>query len=170
MIETSLILAGRFAIAALFLQAALMKLVNLDSAENAVARYGVVPELFVPTTARAVGLLEIAVAALALVGITTPGAGMLCAYAVLMVWVIYRDGRGVKCGCGGSDLFIDWWLVLRNLTLAAVAIASGSALSGSAPLAAVSTALLMAACVGTLYGALNQLHYAAQLTQGWRVP
>jgi uncharacterized membrane protein len=69
--------------------------------------------------------------ALVIVGLIVPASRMAAAWLALALLALYggaiavnllRGNRRIDCGCGGAGQGLSWFLVLRNLLLAALAI------------------------------------------------
>ena len=117
--------------ALLFGGAGLHKLRHHALAQQSIADYQLVPPALVPITGWLVSLLEIAIASGLLFATTrviaaTLGAALLCLYAIAMAINLYRGRRDLDCGCsfGGTRQSISELLVLRNVLLAVLLLAS----------------------------------------------
>lgn len=92
-----------------------------------VQRYEVLPRQFVRPVAQALVWAEFAVAASLALGFlpsigAAVAAGMLSAFAAVVVWNLGR-GRRFECGCGGTGgSEIGWGLICRDLLLVSVAV------------------------------------------------
>lgn len=86
------------------------------------------PSLFTPVS-RCLPLFEIALAAGLLAPFfrhmaATPGALLLCGYALAMAINLLRGRGDIDCGCNpGHEQHISWLLVIRNLLLAGASLA-----------------------------------------------
>lgn len=147
-------------VATLFAHAALAKFADAALFEQHLAAYGL-PYRLLPLATRLVPALEAAAALLLLTPWRVAGAllaaVLLLGYGALMALHLAR-GRSLDCGCGGEALPVSWPLVLRNLMLAALALAavvptSPRPMTGGDFLV-VAAALLLATL---LYAALHQL-------------
>lgn len=152
-------------LATLFAHAALAKLADRAAFEQHLAAYRV-PDAALPWAARMLPPAELLCAVLLL----SPGraagaalaAALLLAYAAGMAWQ-RGHGRAIDCGCGGAPLPLSWWLVARNLALAALAALAGADTLaqplGLAEFLVVAAAVLLATL---LHAALQQvLRHAA---------
>ena len=155
-------------IATLLAHAALAKLADRTLFQQHLAAYGV-PAVLLPLLGVLLPLAE-AAAALALLTPWRAGGALLAAallllYAGAMAWHRAR-GRRLDCGCGGEPLPLSWALVLRNLALAALALAAGAPVHARAlslgDFAVIAGALLLATL---LHAALHQtLRHRARLS------
>jgi hypothetical protein len=154
--------------ATLLAHAALAKLADRSLFQQHLAAYGM-PMALLPLLG---GLLPLAEATAAL-ALLTPwrsagaalAAALLLLYAAAMAWHRAR-GRRLDCGCGGEPLPLSWALVLRNLALAALALAAGAPMHARAlslgDFAVIAAALLLATL---LHAALHQtLRHRARLS------
>jgi uncharacterized membrane protein YphA (DoxX/SURF4 family) len=121
------LLGGRWLLAFVFGAAALAKLIGSRDLPDVVRRYNVVPDAFVPALARTLVPGECLVALALAVGVLPRFAAAVAAVALITfataIAVNLVRGRRFDCGCGGSSSEISWWLVARNLGLAAIAAA-----------------------------------------------
>lgn len=148
------------AIAALLAHAALAKLADLALFEQHLAAYRV-PDAALAPAARAIPVLELAIAALLLspwrVAGAVLGALLLTGYGAAMAWHRWH-GHALDCGCGGEPLAVSWSLVVRNTLLALLALLAASPLAdralGLADFAVVAASVPLAAL---LYAGLNQI-------------
>jgi uncharacterized membrane protein YphA (DoxX/SURF4 family) len=118
----------RFFVGSVFLLAGQAKLPRQSEFEQVVRAYGVLPSRFVVPVARAVSLLEVAVATLLLIGLGTRvvaavAAAALIAFSVAAGLNLIR-GRDLDCGCYavGAPRRITWALIARNAFLVAMAV------------------------------------------------
>src|SRR5579863_7092456 len=114
-------------LALLFGTAAVHKLRDLRLFDEIFAAYGVLPLIPRWRLARLLPVVEMAVAAGALLAATrrlavVVAALLLLTYAAAIALNLYRGKRDLACGCGGADerRTIAPWMVGRNLLLAAV--------------------------------------------------
>jgi hypothetical protein len=122
------LLIVRFAMAAIFIRAGLVKLANLREFQLAVANYRILPPRLVPAVALGVPAGEVAGGALLLLGVA-PGiasavlAALLVCFSAAIGLNLIR-GRIFDCGCGGRTVpqVISWRHVAVNVVLAALAI------------------------------------------------
>jgi uncharacterized membrane protein YphA (DoxX/SURF4 family) len=117
----------RFAIAFVFLIAAIPKLVERREFERTVANYSLLPSQLVPAAATWLPRLELACALLLLLGIATAlvaavTALLLATFAVAVAVNLVR-GREMSCGCFSTvaPRSIGWSLVVGDLLLAGMA-------------------------------------------------
>lgn len=167
-LDPLLVWIARACIATLLAHAALAKLADRSLFDAHLAAYGVPDGL----RAMAVWALPLAEAALAL-ALLSPwrdlaalgAAALLLLYGLAMAW--HRaQGHALDCGCGGEPLPLSWALVVRNLLLAAVALAAGLPMLpralGVGDFAVIAAALLLATL---LHAALHQmLRHRARLS------
>jgi Methylamine utilisation protein MauE len=114
-------------LALLLATASWFKLADLTQFEATLAAYRVLPSALLPVFARLVPVLE-ALAVVSLVYAPTQwlglafAAGLLTLYALAMAINLRRGRNTLECGCGGLSQSVSWFLVLRNLGCAAVAL------------------------------------------------
>jgi uncharacterized membrane protein YphA (DoxX/SURF4 family) len=118
----------RFVIGAVFAAAGAVKLARLPEFEAAIDRYELVPDRFVPSAAKLVGLAEVVSGAALLVGFLTPAAGIVIA-SLLMAFAAaigasLVHGRRFDCGCGTAAVGreISRALLAQDVALAAASI------------------------------------------------
>lgn len=121
----------RAALALLFASTARQKLADRDGFRGVLAAYRVLPAALVGPAALAVAVGEgaLAVAWLAPGGTTAATlatVALLGLYAAAIAVNLRRGRTEIDCGCGGPGVRqpIGWWLVVRNLVLAALALAT----------------------------------------------
>jgi uncharacterized membrane protein YphA (DoxX/SURF4 family) len=121
--------AGRIALGAIFVYAALTKIPDMAAFAADVANYRLVPAAAVPFLGTAVVGVEL-LAGLALVaGVAARGAALVAAglLGVFMVALSQALLRGIdlRCGCFGGQEPASWWRVAEDagLLLMAVAVA-----------------------------------------------
>jgi hypothetical protein len=130
-LDPALALVLRAGLALLFAATALAKLRDLAGFAAAVAGYRLLPERL----ARAAALGFVAVELVLAAGLCVPAlhafaslgaAALLVVYAAAIAWNLARGRRDIDCGCGGpfGRQTLSEGLVLRNLVLAAAALAS----------------------------------------------
>jgi hypothetical protein len=92
-------------------------------------------------------------------------AWLLLLYAAAMAWH-RKQGHALDCGCGGEPLPLSWALVLRNLVLAALALAAAAPMAARALGLADFLVIAAALVLGTLlHAALHQmLRHRARLS------
>jgi len=121
--------AVRGGLALLFAAAAAHKLRDPRRFRGVVAAYALVPPALVTLASAALVAAELAIAG-ALVARRgaglAGGAALLVLYAVALAANLVRGRRELDCGCVGiaGRAGISWWLVARNLVLAALAVAA----------------------------------------------
>jgi hypothetical protein len=122
-------LGGRFALGLLFVLAGATKLADLDTFENAVRDFRIMPGRLVRPTARVLPPTEVAAGALMGAGVAITVVGvlltlLLVAFGVAVAINLVR-GRSIDCGCFGGlgSKRITWGTVARNVLLAAIAAA-----------------------------------------------
>jgi putative oxidoreductase len=120
--------AARFAVAFVFLFAALPKLAAPAKFLSAVENYDVLPDRFVAPVASWLPRLELLSGALLILGVGVSVVGLAAALLLgvfsLAVAVNLARGRSFDCGCGTSGVSrqIGWNLVAADLVLAAMAL------------------------------------------------
>lgn len=117
-----------------FLAASVNKLRSLEIFEGVVYNFRLLPETLVKPVAYILPFLELAVAAALVVPATRGYSGwtaviLLGVFTVAVAINLLRGRREIDCGCFGSkhmssDLkqTLSWWLVLRNIVLAGLAL------------------------------------------------
>jgi len=147
---------------------------------NALKQYRLLPDALLAPASRAIpigeGVLAIAWLAGALPRLVAwATAALLGLYALAIAVNLLRGRVHIGCGCGfggsSNDQPISWWLVLRNLVLAAVSLlpllpTSGRALGGLDWLTL--TAALLASVL--LYAGAGQLLDNRSAILSWRRP
>ncbi len=116
-------------LALLFVNAAVHKLRDLSRFRETLGRYALLPRVLVPIAAGLIIAAEIAVVIAAFMPSGRPfaaasGAALLLLYAAAMSANLRRGRVLMDCGCGGVSERqpLEWWMVRRNLLLAAVAL------------------------------------------------
>lgn len=115
-------------LALLFVNAAIHKVRDVAQFRETLSRYELLPSVLVPIAAGMIIVAEIAVviAALLPAGRTAAagGAALLLLYAAAMGINLRRGRVSMDCGCGGigERQTLQWWMVRRNLLLAAAAL------------------------------------------------
>jgi hypothetical protein len=122
MIDVLLQLILAAALALLFAAAALHKWRSGPFFEAQLAEYRLLPEALVPVAARALALLELALALGLLVPATRPlaggaAAGLLALYGGAIAVNLVRGRDWIDCGCGDTPVLVTPWLLLRNAVL-----------------------------------------------------
>ena len=127
------VLVLRWIVAAVFLAAAIPKVLDPASFATDIDNYRIVPDALIGPIAVALPLIETIVGLALLTGIYARGAaivasGMLVAFALGMIQAIAR-GIDLDCGCFGHmvEAQVSWLTVARNvvLTVASLAITLG---------------------------------------------
>jgi uncharacterized membrane protein YphA (DoxX/SURF4 family) len=100
-------LAARLVLAVVFAAAGWPKLLDPDGTVRSVRAYRLVPELFVPAFGYGLPMLELALAALLLVGLLTrPAAavvGVLLVMFMIGIAAAWVRGLSIECGCFGAS-------------------------------------------------------------------
>jgi len=162
---------AQYAMAWLFLAAAMHKVRDAADFRNVVATYRVLPDALVGVAAWSVVIVEIAIGVGALFREPAAFAGaaiVLLGYAAVMSLNLRRGRRFIDCGCGGAAQPLSPGLVARNGVLAVVA------LLGLAPIAPraigwidVVSMVAGVVVVGVLYATANQLLAARARLEEW---
>jgi hypothetical protein len=121
---------GAGVLALVFARSAAHKVAEFSFFSATLGEYRLLPALFIGPTAMTLAVLEVVAIGMLLILDSRPvGAGLaaflLSLYALAMAINLYRGRLRIDCGCGGPGQMISWALVIRNLTLAAVAIFVG---------------------------------------------
>lgn len=164
-LDPVIVLAARYALALLFLTAALGKLRHSSYFRGNLREYELLPGSLVPLVASTIPLVELAIAAAALNPGMAPAAmvaagGLLGLYALAMAINLMRGRRDIDCGCTGPAMrqTLNGWLVMRNGALIAVALV-GAATPVARGLGPIDFFVCGFAIAGgaILYAAVNQL-------------
>jgi len=161
----------QYALAWLFLAAAMYKLRDIADFRIVLATYRVMPDAFVAPAVGLVVAIEFAIG----IGLLlqrriayAAAAAVLVGYATVIGLNLVRGRRLIDCGCGGAAQPLSVGLVVRNCVLAVLA------LFGLAPVAArvvgwidVVTIVAGVAAAGALYAAANQLLAARARLEEW---
>jgi putative oxidoreductase len=127
------VLVLRWIVAAVFLAAAVPKVIDPATFATDIDNYRVLPDALIGPIAVGLPLIETIVGLALLTGIYARGAaivaaGMLVAFAIAMIQAIAR-GIDLDCGCFGHvvEAQVGWMTVSRNvvLTVAALVITLG---------------------------------------------
>jgi hypothetical protein len=132
-------------------RASAFKLCDLVRFEGVIANYRLLPRATAPIIARALPVIEIALA----IGLVAPwtragsdliAAGLLVIFAAAVAINITRGRREIDCGCGdpAHSQPLAWGLVARNLALAVALTAAAIAPGGAASLPGVAISLAAA--------------------------
>lgn len=115
----------RFALALIFVLAALHKLRDRRHFDGIVLDYRLAPPRMALRVARLLPALELGVA-LGLLAAFAPAAAaaavLFVAYGIAMTINLLRGRRLIDCGCGGAPQRLGGWLVARNVLLAVAAL------------------------------------------------
>lgn len=119
-------------VAVLFVATASHKLRDWEQFREVVRNYRLLPEALVPLSAAILIALELSAAVLVLLVATRPigaelSAGILAAYAVAIAINLRRGRVNLDCGCLGISRRqpVRWWMVGRNVAIAALALIAG---------------------------------------------
>lgn len=120
------------ALVLILLGAAWHKLSEPNMFLSALAGYRLVPQSLLDVMARAIPVLELALAAGMLVPVTRSmalvGVAVLMLGYALAIGINLARGRSyIDCGCGGAAHPLSWGLLVRNGVLAAAALAASGA-------------------------------------------
>lgn len=100
-------LAARLVLAAVFAAAGWPKLLDPDGTLRSVRAFRLVPEMFVPAFGYGLPIVELALAALLLVGLLTrPAAavaGLLLIMFMIGIGTAWARGLSIECGCFGTS-------------------------------------------------------------------
>jgi uncharacterized membrane protein YphA (DoxX/SURF4 family) len=100
-------LAARLVLAAVFAAAGWPKLVDPDGTVRSVRAFRLVPDLLVPAFGYGLPMLELALAALLLVGLLTRPAAVVVGVLLIMFMVgiaaAWARGLSIECGCFGAS-------------------------------------------------------------------
>jgi uncharacterized membrane protein len=116
-------------LSAVFFAAGLSKLRALETFEGVVQNFRLLPERLVAPAAYILPIVEVAVAAALLMPLSRSygawaAAGLLGIFTVAVAINLFRGRREIDCGCFNSELKqrLSWWLVMRNVALAGLAL------------------------------------------------
>lgn len=181
MIDPLASLTISWAFAALLLAGAWHKLSDRDRFVADLDEYRLLPEAFLRPAARSIPALEAALAVVWLSGAWPVAAGrataaLMVAYAVAMAVNLLRGRAYIGCGCGfgrssGGEPTLSWWLVTRNLVLAAIALVATlpHAQRELGLYDGLTLGLALLAAV-TLYAGISQLVVNASAIASWSRP
>lgn len=131
-IDPAISWAISLSVAALFAAAAAHKLRDWTQFREIVRNYQLLPRRMVPAAAATTIALELSTALLILLVATRPigallAAGLLIAYATAMAINLGRGRVNLDCGCLGIGRrqAVRWWMVTRNVLIAAFALIAG---------------------------------------------
>ena len=164
-LDPVIVLAARYALALLFLTAAVGKLRHPSYFRGNLREYALLPGLLVPLVAGLIPVAELLIALAAVVTTTASSAmiaagGLLGLYALAMAINLMRGRHDIDCGCTGPAMrqTLNSWLVIRNVVLIAVAL-----IGAATPIARTFGAIDFFVCGfsiaggAILYAAVNQL-------------
>jgi Methylamine utilisation protein MauE len=161
----------QYALAWLYLSAAVHKLRDISDFRGVITTYRVVPEVLVGAVAWLVVGIEAAIGfgVLFRQPIAFAGAAMvLFGYAAVIGLNLLRGRRFIDCGCGGAAQPLSVGLVVRNVVLAMAAVCAlaptTSRAIGWVDVVSMVAGVLVA---GTLYAAANQLLAARARLEEW---
>jgi hypothetical protein len=126
-LDPLVILIASGVLIALFVRAIWHKLSDFDVFKASFADYEILPQALVAPAALILVLAEAAI----VVGLVIPMTRSAAAIGAVLLLLLYggaiavnlRRGRYmIDCGCGGSGQGLSWFLVARNVILAALAI------------------------------------------------
>lgn len=164
-LDPILVLIANYCVACLFLIACYGKLNAFGVFQATLADYELVPPALVGVCASLIVILELGIGIGALVRASAPpamltGAGLLLVYAAAIGINLVRGRRDIDCGCTGpaTQQLLSGWLILRNTSLAGLALV-GAATTTGRTLQAADFVLIGIALLGamSLYAAINQL-------------
>lgn len=128
-LDPTLAWALRWALAGVWLLAAVHKAADPAAFRTAVAGYRLVPEMLTAAVARTLFCIELAVAAGLVIPATSGGAGLasaalLALYAGAMAVNLARGRRDLDCGCSAPGTLrpLGEGLLVRNAVLAALSL------------------------------------------------
>ncbi len=178
--DPAIVLAAQVFLACVFLGAAVGKLRAWTQFQGVVQNYRLLPAPFALAVAYGLPPLELAVGAALLVPLAAPvaaGAGAAGAALLLLVFAgamainIMRGRTDIDCGCFQSAFKqrLSWWLVGRNLIMAAVALdiayaAAGGAANRVTGVLDTAGALVSGLALFALYTAGNSLNALSPLS------
>lgn len=124
----ALLVVFRLGLAAMFLFAAVPKLLDPVTFARDIDNYRMLPDALIGPLALMLPVAEIVIGLALVTGVYARGAAitagvMLVGFAVGMVQAIVR-GIDLDCGCFGhfAEAQVSWWTVARNATLTLIAI------------------------------------------------
>lgn len=122
------VIVARMVIAAVFVFAAVPKLIAPRLFAEAIANYHLVPDSMSSIAASVMPVMELVIAVALLIGVKERGAAvasalMLLVFALAMTTTIAR-GINLDCGCFGAaaEAQVSWLTVARNVLLMVVSI------------------------------------------------
>lgn len=164
-LDPVIVLTARYALALLFLSAAVAKFRHLSYFRATLLSYDLLPVPAVRPAAFMLPAVELLIAAGMLAGVGTPrvmlaAAAMLALYTLAIAINIGRGRRDIDCGCSGpaQRQSLSGWLLVRNIALIAVAL-GGCTTPVARALGVLDFAVVLLAVTGggILYAAVNQL-------------
>lgn len=167
------------ALGLLLLVAAWHKLAARDAFIAALDDYRLLPDGLVRPVAWLLPLLEAGLGLAWLVdlergGVALATGALLCTYAAAMALNLRLGRWNIGCGCGlggatGRDAPLSWWLVLRNLLLAAaVALAALPPANRALGVYDWLTLVLALVALASLYSGASQLMRNGAAIAAWR--
>ncbi len=155
----------------MFFAAGVSKLRALDTFEGVVHNFRLLPNALVRPVACVLPVIELAVALALLLPATRiygawAAAGLLALFTVAVAINLIRGRREIDCGCFSSELKqkLNWWIVVRNVALAGLALWLAGYAGVTAPMNLVAWALggITAAIAIMLYIAGSRLTTIAE--------
>ncbi|EAQ98231.2 MauE/DoxX family redox-associated membrane protein [Congregibacter litoralis] len=136
--------------------------------------YKLLPASLSPIVAKSLPLLELAVALALLVPLSRSAAAfaammLLVMYALAVLLNLVRGRRDIDCGCGGTPQPLSYWLVFRNIMLAAGALIVMLPTTERALGAMdVGTMIFLTTLLGLCYLTIDQLLQNQSALTGWK--
>lgn len=133
--------------------------------------YGLVPDRWAAPAVRALTLAEAAtLLALAWPGLRHAGgvmaAALFAGYGLLMALALWQGRSRIECGCGGAPQIVSAYTLLRNATLAALAMAvallPARTVTPAEAAAAIAAALVLWAILTTIEMLASHLPHIRQ--------
>ena len=122
-----LLAAGRMALGATFVYAAMAKVPDMAAFAADVANYRLAPPAAVPFLGASVVGVELLAGLALLAGVAARGAALVAAglLGVFMIALSQALWRGIdlRCGCFGGQAPASWWRVVEDAGLLLVAVA-----------------------------------------------
>jgi len=179
--EPVVTLALRTFLALLFLTAAWSKLTHVDEFHGVVRNFRLLPDAMSQVVARLLPVVEVLLAIGLVVRPLTQSAAvaaaaLLLVFALALAINVLRGRTAIDCGClrQGLKQPVSWWLVGRNLVLAAISLVVAAVLPrvGEAGLVDITTGIMAGATAMLIYfgasllGGLAALQAGAASTKG----
>ena len=175
LLDPAIMMAAQVFLGCIFLAAAVGKMRAWAQFQGVVQNYRILPPPLAAAFAYLLPPFELATGAGLLIPTALPVAGSAAA-ALLLVFSaaiainVARGRTDIDCGCFQAAFrqHLSWWLVLRNVVMAALAVAAALAATGSATGRAIGALDIAAAMVSglalfALYTAANTLSALAEL-------